>query len=160
MRDGPALWALVRASGRLDANSPYAYLLLCTHFADTCVIAERNGRVVGFVTAYRPPSNPEVIFVWQIAVAVAARGRGIAKRLLRTLLERPACAGVRFLEATVTPSNHPSKKLFHAFARSLDVRCTEAGGFAEDLFPRCAHELELLIRIGPLDGLESRRKGG
>lgn len=160
VRDGAAVWALVRASGRLDANSSYAYLLVCTHFADTCVIAERDGRVVGFVTAYRPPSRPEVIFVWQIAVAVAARGQGLATSLLRALLDRPACVDARFLEATVAPSNQPSKALFHAFARRLGVPCNEEPGFGENLFPSRTHELELLMRIGPLDGLGSLSKEG
>lgn len=30
------------ASSALDANSRYAYLLLCYHFADTCVVAGRD----------------------------------------------------------------------------------------------------------------------
>ena len=40
-----AIWELISACPPLDTNSAYANLLQCTHFADTCVIAEREGRI-------------------------------------------------------------------------------------------------------------------
>ncbi|MCZ7618070.1 MAG: diaminobutyrate acetyltransferase [Myxococcota bacterium] len=167
-QDAALLWRLVRDSGALDLNSPYCYLLVCSHFADTSLVAERNGSIVGFVAAYRPPTRPGAIFVWQIAVAASQRGAGLARRLLDTLVDRPAVRDAEELEATVTASNEASRRLFGGFARRLGVACREERGFAADLFPDGpdAHEAEILLRIGPLDrtkpvrGVENRTDGG
>lgn len=148
--DGLRLWELVRDSGSLDLNSPYAYLLLARDFADTCVIAESPVGLAGFVTAYVPPARPDVVFVWQIAVHSSARKRGLGRRLLHSLLRSPACAGVRYLECTVTPSNRPSSRLFESLARDLSVPCERGRGFPRECFPGRDHEEEELYRIGPI----------
>src|SRR5690606_39264906 len=67
--DGAALHRLVSECPPLDVNSLYAYLLLCEHFSATCVVAESAGGLIdGFISAYVPPTRPDVIFVWQVAV--------------------------------------------------------------------------------------------
>jgi L-2,4-diaminobutyric acid acetyltransferase len=158
VRDGAAIHALVAASKPLDVNSVYAYLLLCEHFADTCVRAARAGRTVGFVSAYRPPQRPEVVFVWQVAVAGEMRGRGLARAMLEELLARAAVRGCRYLETTVSPSNEPSRRLFHSLARALEAPVDEQVLFHEEDFGDERHERETLIRIGPLgDPITERR---
>lgn len=150
VRDGAALWRLVRRSGTLEENSCYAYLLLSTHFSTTCVVAERDGEVVGFVAAYVPPTRPDVLFVWQIGVDVSARRRGLGKRLLKHLVTLRGAHGARFLEATVTPSNLPSRRLFTSFAEEIGVAFREQDGFSREDFGGESHEAERLLRIGPL----------
>lgn len=151
LRDAPEIWELVSDSGALEENSLYCYLLLCRDFSDTCVVACRGNEIVGFVLAYRPPKSPETVFVWQVGVAEAARGQGLAKRLLRSLVSVPGCDGVRYLEATVTPSNTASRRLFQSFAKALDVPCDIQQGFTADMFGIGDHEEEELFRIGPFD---------
>jgi L-2,4-diaminobutyric acid acetyltransferase len=148
--DGEAIHRLVLESEALEANTRYAYLLLATHFADTSIVAEQGGEIVGFVAAYRPPVRPTALFVWQIGVAAAARGRGLARRMLEDLLRRPACAEVEYLEATVGTSNAASRRLFTSVARHLDVPCHVGPGFEAADFGDEAHEAEDLFRIGPL----------
>lgn len=148
--DAVQLWRLVRESPFLDPNSCYTYLLLCSDFADTCVVACDGTELGGFVTAYRPPRRPDVIFVWQIGVAASARRRGLGKRLLRHLVCIPGCRGVRFLEATVTRSNEPSRRLFEAFAADLAVPLEQRRGFRDEDFGPAGHETEELLSIGPL----------
>jgi L-2,4-diaminobutyric acid acetyltransferase len=155
VQDAASVWQLVRESGVLDLNSPYAYLLLCSDFARTSVVAEAAGRIHGFVGAYRPPSRPESVFVWQVVTAREAQGRGLGSRLLEAVLERPACRGVRFLEATVTPSNQPSRALFRGLARRRGVPFVEELAFGADLFPGPDHEEEVRVRIGPFDAVPS-----
>ena len=99
----------------------------------------------------RPPSKPDVIFVWQIGVDPSARGQGLAKRLLQHLVDLPACRGVRFLETTVTASNTASRALFASIARKLDTGLKESDLFTAALFPGDDHEAEPLLRIGPFD---------
>jgi L-2,4-diaminobutyric acid acetyltransferase len=148
-RDGAAVWRLVKGSQVLDVNSSYAYLLFLDHFGDTSVVAEEEGEIVGFVTGFRPPREPDAVFVWQVAVAESMRGRGLARRLLDALVRLPGCRGVRTMLTTVTPSNAPSQALFRSFARGVDAEVAVTEHFGEDHFPEGGHEAEELYRIGP-----------
>lgn len=148
--DAAEIWRLARDSGGLDVNPPYTYLMACRHFSETSLVAEDDRELVGYCLAYALPTAPETIFVWQITVAVARRGAGLAGRLLDGLVERER-GHVRHVEATVTPSNTASQRLFHAFAARHGATCEETVGFEADLFPAEApHEAERLLRIGPL----------
>ena len=149
-RDGVELWRLVRRSGGLEENSCYAYLLLSTHFASTCIVAESAGSIVGFVAGYLAPSEPDVVFVWQIGVDPSVRRRGLGERLLQRLISCRGARSARFLEATVAPSNLPSRRLFDSFAAGLGVACRESRGFEREDFADASHEAEHLLRIGPL----------
>ncbi|MDP1536892.1 MAG: diaminobutyrate acetyltransferase [Burkholderiales bacterium] len=147
--DGAAVHQLVRACPPLDLNSPYAYLLLCAHHARTCVVAEGPAGIAGFISAYRLPADPEVVFVWQVAVAPVARGQGLALRMLEHLLARPALAGWRRLETTITPCNKASRRVFETLAARLQLRLSESAFFSKEDFADPQHEPEMLIRIGP-----------
>ncbi len=147
--DGLAIWRLIGKAGTLDLNSTYAYLMVCRDFADTCIVAERDGRIMGFVTGYRPPNQQDTVFVWQIGVAPEARGRGLASRVLDQLLAAEACRGVQYLNTNVTPSNEASRALFSGLARRLNAPIEESEGFESSLFPEPSHEPERLLRIGP-----------
>lgn len=147
--DGAAMWALVKETGVLDLNSAYSYLMLGEYFSDTCVIAERKGRVVGFVTGFIPPERPDTIFVWQVGVASSERGKGLGKQVLLELLRSEVCQDVHYIESTITPSNAASTRLFRAMARELHTSCVIDDGFHEKLFPGEGHESERLFRIGP-----------
>lgn len=149
--DGPAIWSLVRRSKFLDNNSAYTYLLLCEQFGETSVVAEAGGEIVGFVTAFRLPRRPEVIFVWQVGVDEDWRGQGIAGRLLRALLQQEGCEGVTHMETTVTPSNEASQALFRSLARRLGANLSVRPFFDQELFPGEGHETEELYRIGPFE---------
>jgi len=150
--DAASVHALIEECKPLDLNSPYAYLLLCTHFSDTSAVAEVNGMPRGFVAGYLKPSEPSVLFVWQIAVGRDVRGHGIGAALLQDVLSRPACGDVRYLEATITPSNQTSWALFRSVARARGARCHEAPLFRAEDFGGGDHEEEQLLRIGPFEG--------
>jgi L-2,4-diaminobutyric acid acetyltransferase len=147
--DGAKIHALVRNSAPLDVNSRYCYLLLCRCFDQTCVVAEEDNEIIGFISGFRPPPSDDVFFVWQVAVDSQNRRRGLGKRMLHELLHRPWCADIRFLETTVTQSNDASRLLFQSFARDLDAPCEESVCFSQDVFGPKAHEAEYLVRIGP-----------
>ncbi|MCO6440791.1 MAG: diaminobutyrate acetyltransferase [Nitrococcus mobilis] len=150
VNDGGGIWRVVKESNVLDLNSSYLYLLLAKDFAETCVIAELSGDVVGFVTGYRPPARPEVLFLWQIGILPSMQGRGLGKRLVTSFLQSPGAQGATLLETTVTPSNAASRALFLAIARQLGVECRISPCFSASQFPDPGHEEEELYRIGPL----------
>lgn len=118
------------------------------YFTGTCAVVEVNGDILAFVTAYIPPSNPDTLFVWQIAVASSLRGQGVARQLIDHVLKRPGLSHVRFVEATVNPSNEASRSLFASLARAYETTLSEACIFPETLF-HDGHEQENLLRIGP-----------
>lgn len=149
--DGTPVWRLIQRAGTLDLNSSYMYLLLGRFFGDTCLVAEaENGELAGFVTAFVPPQQPDTVFLWQIGVDPDYQGQGLAGRMLRALLNLPACRAARYLETTVTPSNENSRGLFHAYARRAQTELTEHEFFPGELFPEKGHEPEKLLRIGPI----------
>jgi L-2,4-diaminobutyric acid acetyltransferase len=145
--DGVACWQLAAATGVLDVNSRYAYLLWCRDFAATSVVARRGGEVVGFVTGFRRPEEPSTLVVWQVAVDAAARGRGVAAAMLDALFDQ--VPGIEHLETTITPDNAGSVALFGRFAerRGAPVRRSELFGI--ELLGD-GHEPEFLFRIGPV----------
>ncbi|WP_248304453.1 diaminobutyrate acetyltransferase [Breoghania sp. L-A4] len=146
--DGAAVWQLISDCGPLDDNSMYCNLLQCDHFADTCVVAELDGEIVGWVSAYRLPSDPEVLFVWQVAVSEAARGRGVAKKMLLELLARKSCDGVRRLKTTITRDNAASWALFNRIADMMDAPLDSDAHFVRDEHFEGRHATEYMVTIG------------
>ncbi len=115
--DGPAIWDLIRASKPLDENSIYCNLLQCDHFKETCVVAERAGEIVGWVSGYILPNEPDTLFIWQVAVSEKARGTGLGGLMLQSLIDRDICSDVRRLQTTITGDNDASWTLFRKFAK-------------------------------------------
>ncbi len=145
---------LIANSPPLDRNSLYLNLLQCTHFAETCVIAESvdsDDAPCGFISGYLIPEQPERLFIWQVAVAARARGQGLAKRMLSELLSRPVCAATTFLQTTITPTNQASWALFRSFAQSLDAPFEEHVLFDRDIHLDGVHESEHMVTIGPFE---------
>ncbi|TXL63585.1 diaminobutyrate acetyltransferase [Zeimonas arvi] len=148
--DGAALWRLVKATGQLELNSAYFYLLFASDFGDTCLVAERDGEVVGAVIGYHPPRQADTAFVWQIGVLPALRGQGLGQRLLDRWLALPANRACRWVTATVDEDNRASRALFGGFARRHGAECTVSPLFMPEQFPN-PHPAEPLLRIGPID---------
>ena len=151
LEDGGPIRRLIDEIGTLEANTSYAYLLMATHFAPTCTVAELDGELIGFVWGYRPPSDPSTWFVWQVGVSPAARGLGVARTLLTAALRQPGNAGVRWLEATVEPDNQASRALFTSMARRMGASLEVRPHFEPEHFAAPGHAPEHLFRIGPLD---------
>lgn len=150
IQDGLAISSLIRSCPPLDVNSCYLSLLLCRDFHETCVVAELDSQVLGFLSAYRPPKQENTIFIWQAAVDQSLRSCGVASRMLDTLLARKTLSDVKYLETTISPSNKSSQKLFRSLAKRLNTECRTCNGFSSELFGEAeAHESEDLYQIGP-----------
>ncbi|MFN3714734.1 MAG: diaminobutyrate acetyltransferase [Alcanivoracaceae bacterium] len=149
--DGARVHALVRRCTPLDENSLYCNLLQCTHFADTCVAAEIDGELVGFISAYIPPKQQSTLFIWQVAVDEKARGLGLASRMLAELLDRDECHQVQYIDTTITPDNEASWALFRRFADKRRYRTETFILFDSRLHFSGAHKDEHLLRIGPFN---------
>lgn len=150
MKDAAAIHALIDECKPLDLNSVYCYMLLTAHFSPWCVVAELEGRIVGFLSSYLKPQDPSTLFVWQVAVSPAARSLGVGRGLLEAALAQPAASAVTGLETTITPSNAASWALFRSFARRHGADCSDETMFSEKDFGPGEHEEERLLRISPL----------
>ncbi len=150
LADGQLIYRLIANSPPLDLNSLYAYLLLIHHHAATCVIAEVDDQIVGFISAYIPPQQTQTLFIWQVAVATECRGLGLAAQMLDFLRQQTASQQIDWLETTISPSNTASRRLFQAVARDLACDCQISPLFPVELFSADVHEAEELFRIGPL----------
>jgi len=156
--EGQAIHQLIKQSPPLDLNSSYSYYLLTRHFADTCVVAEHHGQLVGFVSAYVRPDAPNTLFVWQVVVDDSQRGKGLAGLMLTSLLARPECSDVMYVESTVNPSNHASRRLFERFAEQHNFPLQESLFLDEGQFGDAAHEPEIMLSIGPLQQIQEVKR--
>lgn len=144
--DGDALHSLIASCPPLDLNSTYAYLLLCEHHAETCVIAESDGKIAGVITGYRHPQRPDTLFVWQVAVSPDFRRQALAARMLEQLFSN---GRYRYIETTISPDNAPSHNLFQQFAERHGVPLDTSPLFAASDFGSGNHQAEPLYRLGP-----------
>ena len=98
---------------------PYYVRLCCDFFADTCFVAEENGRAVGYVLSF---VRGEEAYCTTLAVAPELQGTRVAIQLLRTLIAAlaPRVDSVWF---TVKEDNDAARALHRALgARDLEVR--------------------------------------
>ena len=158
LADGPRVHVLIQACPPLELNTPYCYMILCDHFYETCVVAEDGDQLVGFLSAYRKPSNPSTLFVWQVAVSPSYRGCRIAFRMLDALLERPFDSKLRFIETAVSPGNLVSRRLFTSWADAHGATLQEEAYILSEAF-LSNHEAEPLLRIGPLGNIQQTQNG-
>lgn len=145
--DGSNIWELIKSCKPLDENSMYCNLIQCDHFADTCILAERNGVAVGWISGYLLPDAPDTLFVWQVAVSEEARGLGLAGRMLDKLLSRDDMAGVLHLKTTITRDNDASWGLFRGLAERHNARLTDEPHFRKDDHFDGEHATEHMVTI-------------
>ena len=145
--DGKRVHELIARCSPLDENSAYCNFLQSTHFHNTCVVAERNEEMVGFVSAYRKPDKPNELFIWQVAVSKTARGMGLAFHMLNELLTRDDLRDITVLETTITRDNQGSWSLFKKLDRAHGERGEVSTFLDETRHFHGEHDTEYLYRI-------------
>lgn len=143
-KDGVAIWELIRACKPLDENSIYCNLVQADHFRDTCVLAECDGEIMGWMSGHLLPAEPETLFIWQAAVSEKARGAGLARRMLAELIDR---TGARQIKTTITKDNDASWALFTRFAKARDAALESEAYFERDAHFGGRHATEYLVTI-------------
>jgi len=144
LQDGMALYQLVENCPPLDLNSSYLYFLQASHFADSCMLAELNGEIVGFVSGYRRPDDMQNLFIWQVAVSEKARGQGLAKRLITKLISAQIHSNTQLnaLSCTISPSNKASQGLFKSLAKQYGLNLDVCDFIKVEHFAGQDHEAE------------------
>lgn len=145
--DGDDIYQLIAACPPLDVNSSYCNFLQSFHFSQTCVLAECNGEIAGFISAYLKPSCANELFVWQVAVSPRYRGKGLAYHMLQELLMRDELRDVNWLETTITESNQGSWKLFKKLDSLHENQGQTSTFLDENKHFKGKHDTEYLYRI-------------
>lgn len=145
LEDGTAVFDLVDACKPLDLNSHYLYLLQCSHFAPTCVVATLHGEVLAWVSGYIPPKQTDTFFVWQVAVGEKARGLGLGKKLITWVLAQQT--GIQKIHTSITPDNAASWGLFKSLARDWGSDLTSGDWFDKQSHFGGRHNTEVLVEI-------------
>ena len=149
--DGSNIYSLVKSCPPLDVNSQYFYYILCNDFSNTCVVAEYDRTLLGFVLAYSKPEKPQSLFVWQVAVAKHTRRKRLALNMLDWLIRQPKCINIQFMETTISPLNQNSQKLFVRFAKDHNANFQTRLFLDKSNFDNESHEEEILYTIFPLN---------
>lgn len=144
LQDGMALYHLIERCPPLDLNSSYLYFLQSSHFADSCMLAEYNGEILGFVSAYRRPDDLQNLFIWQVAVSPTARGKGLAKRLISELLAKQIQSHIALtaVSCTIAPSNAASQGVFQSLAKQYGLTLDICDFIKQECFAGQEHEAE------------------
>lgn len=83
------------------------------HFAETSVVAERDGALVGFLIGFLSPGRADEAYIHFVGVHPEERRRGVARLLYERFFARSREAGRRVVRCVTTPTNSPSIA-FHA----------------------------------------------
>ncbi|WP_010479190.1 ribosomal protein S18-alanine N-acetyltransferase [Thermococcus zilligii] len=89
------------------------FLVFLENNPDTFLVAEYNGKVIGYVMAYLRPDLEGHIM--SIAVDPAYRGNGIGSALLTEAIERLIQKGARYIGLEVRVSNEKAIGLYERF---------------------------------------------
>ncbi|AZS82900.1 diaminobutyrate acetyltransferase [Streptomyces griseoviridis] len=148
-QDGPAVWKMVEATPGLDSNSLYYYTLWFRDFADGSLVATVGDELVGFLTGYRRPEEPETYFVWQTAVNPRHGIPFLGVKLFQAAADQQVADGARYVEATVSAENKAIIMVLKQFAKKHAAPIATRVLFPSSLFADSHHD-EVLYRIGPL----------
>jgi L-2,4-diaminobutyric acid acetyltransferase len=145
--DGNDIYRLISECPPLDVNSSYCNFLQSTHFSKTCILVEHKGDLAGFISSYQKPNEPNVLFIWQVAVDPRFRGNALAYKMIDALLKREWMEGIDAIETTITKSNQASWALF----KKLDAKNGSSGEVTtfldENVHFNGQHDTEYLYRI-------------
>lgn len=98
-----------------EPQPPYGPFFDERHSPDDHLVAELDGRVVGYVRlAFPTPlaANAHVRQIQGLAVSDAARGSGVGRALVRAAIDRARADGARRITLRVLGHNTPARTLY------------------------------------------------
>jgi ribosomal protein S18 acetylase RimI-like enzyme len=83
------------------------------HFASTSLVAEQEGRLVGFLIGFLSPDRPDEGYIHFVGVAPDTRGKGVGRHLYERFFDTCQRAGRTRVRCVTSPQNTLSIA-FHA----------------------------------------------
>ncbi|WP_304508617.1 GNAT family N-acetyltransferase [Anaerotignum sp.] len=120
----------------------YIYWMLGKYFPSTCLVAEENGQVLGYIGALLSAEKRK-IFIWQIAVKSEERGRQIGRKLLQSVLLTAGDMGIMQLEIAINDKNSSCRHMVEKLVQDLQGTITEKERYQDEGF--CETVYSILI---------------
>lgn len=120
----------------------YIYWMLGRNFPSTCLVAEKNGRILGYIGALLS-AEKQTVFVWQIAVKSDERGRQIGRRLLENVVIAAKNMGITQLEIGINDENIICRCMVEKLVQDLESTITEKEKYKGEGF--CERVYRILI---------------
>lgn len=98
----------------LEPYPLHFYKIMFRYHRGVSLVAEEDGRVLGFAFGLVAQSLPRTCFFWQVGVSPKAQGKGLGKKLVSFFEKKAKEAGCVRVELTVDLGNTPSQKLFES----------------------------------------------
>ncbi|MGW7242041.1 N-acetyltransferase family protein [Streptomyces sp. NPDC054804] len=111
-----ATWSYLHAV-HPEPQPPYDPFFDERHAPEDTLVAELDRRIVGYIRlgfAYNIASNAHVRQIQGLAVAEEARGHGVARALLRAVMEEARRRGARRIRLGVLGHNAPARRLYES----------------------------------------------
>lgn len=131
--------------GGLDIYALSSYERMAGPFSETSMIAEENGKVVGFITGFLLPGkdDPE-LFIWQIGVPPEHQGKGIGPSMQIRLAEQ---LNVQRILTTIEGVNEQSQGAFWKLAGYMGSKLEPTGQVVSGEILGNGHDTEIYFEI-------------
>lgn len=144
------MFDIASSSSAVDTYPEYFYLTMCRDFSATSLVAYQEGSPVAYALAYAKYEDPGVLFIWQLAAVRKLRPIGVAKHLIRALIDSRR-EHLSYVEATIDLDNVIIYNVLAKIAKEYGVEMNifplyEGRHFTID------HRPEHLIKLGPFKG--------
>ncbi|MER7839221.1 GNAT family N-acetyltransferase [Streptomyces sp. NPDC096040] len=100
-----------------EPQPPYDPFFSERHAPEDTLVAELDRRIVGYIRlgfGHKIASNAHVRQIQGLAVAEEARGHGVARALLRAVMEEARRRGARRIRLGVLAHNAPARRLYES----------------------------------------------
>ncbi|MFH2126146.1 MAG: GNAT family N-acetyltransferase [Pseudomonadota bacterium] len=123
--------------------------LFLEHFANTSLVMDDDGRMVGFLVGFMSPSRPEEGYAHFLGVDPAYQGQGIGRRLYERFFELCRQNGRTVVKACTSPVNKASVGFHKKMGFSLAFGDGESDGipFIKDYNRPGDHKVEFVKRL-------------
>ena len=145
--DGLAVYKLAKSSVELESTPCSSFYSLCGDFSHTSIVAEINGRIIGFVGGYRPPERENTLVVKTVVVDQEVRKMGLASEMLSDLVSRLSTVGVVTLEAIAKSSSEVAAALFNGYAEKHSVEVSKVDYLTSEQLDGGDAEVKYIIKL-------------
>lgn len=98
------------------------------HFCDTCLLAEEDEKMIGFIMGFLSQSNPDEAYIRIIMVDPNFRGKGIGRELYERFFERVGVLGRSVIRCVTAPRKKDSIAFHTRLGFSIESQVHELEG--------------------------------
>ena len=93
-------------------GEPWYYWTLSNLFSETCLVAEKDDSLIGFVAAYKDQITNKEVFIEDMLIDHDFRRKGLGTIMLSELIQRAQVSKCKSVWGTIDPQNSVSLSFF------------------------------------------------